>query len=274
MIDNIDQDVETTLVDDTQRRMNEEDMFGVNDLDGDKVVVDVSASEKVEQSVKVVGKETLIEIKVAKPKAITTAAKTVTTTGTRPKKKEIVMLEPFETPLPKPIISSQKPLQAKDKGKEKMVEPERHLKRKYHIMMDAEVVKNLEAQMQAELKKEERLARQKEEKANIALVAEWDNTQAMMDADCELVARLQEEEREELTIEEKSRLFVELMDKRHACQGISEAKVRPLSGKDPLVIVVADTERISRMCCGSALSAYALKHPSRNQLISGHSGSS
>nr|GEZ37474.1 hypothetical protein [Tanacetum cinerariifolium] len=104
-----------------------------------------------------------------------------------------------------------------------MVEPERHLKRKYHIMMDAEVVKNLEAQMQAELKKEERLARQKEEKANIALVAEWDNTQAMMDADCELVARLQEEEREELTIEEKSRLFVELMDKRHACQGISEA---------------------------------------------------
>nr|GFC27078.1 hypothetical protein [Tanacetum cinerariifolium] len=33
-------------------------------------------------------------------------------------------------------------------------------------------------------------------------------------ADCELAARLQEEEREELTIEEKSRLFVELMDKR------------------------------------------------------------
>nr|GEX06090.1 hypothetical protein [Tanacetum cinerariifolium] len=36
----------------------------------------------------------------------------------------------------------------------------------------------------------------------------------MMDADCELVARLQEEERGELSIEEKSRLFVELVDKR------------------------------------------------------------
>nr|GFB01806.1 hypothetical protein [Tanacetum cinerariifolium] len=36
----------------------------------------------------------------------------------------------------------------------------------------------------------------------------------MMDADCELAARLQEKERKELTIEEKSRLFVELMDKR------------------------------------------------------------
>nr|GFB66165.1 hypothetical protein [Tanacetum cinerariifolium] len=35
MTDNIDQDVEITLVDDIQGRMNEEDMFRVNDLDGD-----------------------------------------------------------------------------------------------------------------------------------------------------------------------------------------------------------------------------------------------
>nr|GEU40633.1 hypothetical protein [Tanacetum cinerariifolium] len=56
MIDNIDQDIEITLVDDTQGRMNEEDMFRVNDLDGDEVVVDVSSGEKVDQSVKVVEK--------------------------------------------------------------------------------------------------------------------------------------------------------------------------------------------------------------------------
>ncbi|GKA24178.1 hypothetical protein Tco_0710211 [Tanacetum coccineum] len=36
----------------------------------------------------------------------------------------------------------------------------------------------------------------------------------MMDANYELAARLQEEEKEELTVEEKSRLFVELMNKR------------------------------------------------------------
>nr|GEW72673.1 hypothetical protein [Tanacetum cinerariifolium] len=48
MIDGIDQDVKITLVDKAQERMNKEDMFGVNDLDGD---------------------ETLIEIKAAKPKA-------------------------------------------------------------------------------------------------------------------------------------------------------------------------------------------------------------
>nr|GEY12087.1 hypothetical protein [Tanacetum cinerariifolium] len=253
MIDNIDQDVEITLVDDTQGRMNEEDMFGVNDLDDDEVVVDVLASKKVEQSVKVVKKEvstadpvttagevvttvgikvtaaattpqiskdeltlakTLIEIKEAKSKVVTTAAKIVSAAGTRPKKKGIIMQEPSETPLPKPIYSSQKPSQVKDKGKGKIVEPKRILKRKDQIMMDEEVSRNLEAQMQAKLEKEERLARLKEEETNIALVAEWDNTQAMMDADCELAARVQEEEREELSIKEKSRLFVELMDKR------------------------------------------------------------
>nr|GEX92116.1 retrotransposon protein, putative, unclassified [Tanacetum cinerariifolium] len=222
MIDNIDQDVEITLVDNIQGRMNEEDMFGVNDLDRDEVVMDVSASEKAEHSVKVVEKEvstadpvtttgeivttadvkvttaattlqiskdeitlaqTLIEIKAAKHKAITTAATIVT-------------------------------IAAKEKGKGKMVEPERPLKRKDQIMMDEEVAKNLEAQMQAELEEEERLARLKEEETNVALVAKWDNTQAMMDAYCKLAVRLQEKEREELIIEEKYGLFVELMDKR------------------------------------------------------------
>nr|GEV64287.1 hypothetical protein [Tanacetum cinerariifolium] len=84
-----------------------------------------------------------------------------------------------------------------------MVDPKRPLKRKDQIMMDAKIAKNLEAQMQAKLEEGERLARLKEEETNIALVAEWDNTQTMMDVDCELAARLQEEERGELSIEEK-----------------------------------------------------------------------
>nr|GEY28672.1 hypothetical protein [Tanacetum cinerariifolium] len=107
--------------------------------------------------------------------------------------------------------------------------------------------KKLEAQMQAELEEENRLARLKEEETNIALVAKWDNTQAMMDADCEPAARLQEEEREELTIEEKSRLFVELMDKRkkHFARLRAE-KIRndddvtieatPISSKSPTIV--------------------------------------
>nr|GEV68148.1 putative reverse transcriptase domain-containing protein [Tanacetum cinerariifolium] len=57
MIDNIDQDVEITLVDETQEKMNEEEMFGVNDLDGDEVIIDAIASEEVEQSIKVTAGE-------------------------------------------------------------------------------------------------------------------------------------------------------------------------------------------------------------------------
>nr|GEW70179.1 hypothetical protein [Tanacetum cinerariifolium] len=74
--------------------------------------------------------------------------------------------------------------------------------------------KDKEAHIQAELEEEERLERQKEEEANIALIESWDNIQAVIDAGYELAARLQEEERGELTIEEKSRLFVELINKR------------------------------------------------------------
>nr|GEZ23228.1 hypothetical protein [Tanacetum cinerariifolium] len=126
-IDNIDQVIKITLVDESRGRMNEEDMFGVNDLDGNEVVVDVSASKKVEQSVKVVEKEvsiadpvtagievttaattpqiskdeltlaqTLIEIKAAKPKVITTAATTFTAANKRPNEKGIVMQEPLK----------------------------------------------------------------------------------------------------------------------------------------------------------------------------------
>ncbi|GJZ41461.1 retrovirus-related pol polyprotein from transposon TNT 1-94, partial [Tanacetum coccineum] len=67
------------------------------------------------------------------------------------------------------------------------------------------------SQLQAELEEEERLTKQREEDANIA---EWDDVQAMMDADYELATRLQAEEQGELTIEEKSKMFIKLMDKR------------------------------------------------------------
>nr|GFA43226.1 hypothetical protein [Tanacetum cinerariifolium] len=60
----------------TLGRMNEEDMFRVNDLDGDEVTVDAIVGEEVEHSTKVAEKEvstvdpvTTTEIKAAKPKA-------------------------------------------------------------------------------------------------------------------------------------------------------------------------------------------------------------
>ncbi|GJX39262.1 hypothetical protein Tco_0252565 [Tanacetum coccineum] len=148
--------------------------------------------------------QTLKEIKAAKPKAIKTAV-------TRPKARGVIVQEPSEfTTTTSPSQPSQLP-QAKDKGKAKMVEPEKPLKKKDQILIDEEIAQRLQEELQAELEEEERLARQKEEDANIA---EWDNVQAMIDADYELAARLQAQEQEELTIEERSKMFVELMDKR------------------------------------------------------------
>ncbi|GJU62242.1 putative ribonuclease H-like domain-containing protein [Tanacetum coccineum] len=76
-----------------------------------------------------------------------------------------------------------------------------------------------------ELEEEERLAREREEDANIA---EWDDVQAVMDADYELAARLHTQEQEELTIKERSKMFVELMEKRkkHFTRLIAEEQRR------------------------------------------------
>ncbi|GKF54429.1 hypothetical protein Tco_0161339, partial [Tanacetum coccineum] len=72
--------------------------------------------------------QTLTEIKAAKPKAITSAA--TTTTTTRPKAR----------------------------GVAKMVEPEKPSKKKDQIAMDDEVARNLKAQLQAESEEEERIS--------------------------------------------------------------------------------------------------------------------
>ncbi|GJS61803.1 hypothetical protein Tco_0656587 [Tanacetum coccineum] len=64
------------------------------------------------------------------------------------------------------------------------------------------------------VKKLEKKRRQKEEEANIALIESFENTQAMMDADFQLAQQMLTEKQEHLSIEEKSKLFVELLEKR------------------------------------------------------------
>ncbi|GJW64573.1 hypothetical protein Tco_0116457 [Tanacetum coccineum] len=181
-IADIDADAEVTLMDETQGRSDDNLMFDTNEL---------------------TLAQTLIEIKAAKLKAVTTAATTVTPVSTRPKAKGIVFHDQEEqAPASIQRVSPSQPSQAKDKGKSKMVEPKKPLKKKDQIAFDEEVARNLEAQLQAELEEEERLARQKEEEANIALIESWDNTQAMMDADFQLCQQMQAKEQEQLSIEE------------------------------------------------------------------------
>ncbi|GJX81828.1 hypothetical protein Tco_0331309 [Tanacetum coccineum] len=60
---------------------------------------------------------------------------------------------------------------------------------------------------------EERIAREKQE-ANVALVEEWNDIQAKIKADQLLAERLQAREQEELKIDERAKLFQQLLEKR------------------------------------------------------------
>ncbi|GKE20560.1 hypothetical protein Tco_1432072, partial [Tanacetum coccineum] len=131
----------------------------------------------------------------------------------------------FRTTTSSPQASQ--PSKTKDKGKAIMIEPEVPLKRKDQVALDEEMARNPEAQLQAELIEEEKIARKKEEEANIALIESWENTQAIMKAE-----RLQTREQEELTDEEKAKLFMEFMEKRRkhfAALRAQEKRNRPTS---------------------------------------------
>ncbi|GJZ21318.1 hypothetical protein Tco_0558357 [Tanacetum coccineum] len=174
--------------------------------------------------------QTLIEIKAAKPKAVTTAATTITTVvaSTRPKAKGIVFHDQEEQASAfTPIVSSSQLPQAKDKGKGKMVEPEKPLKKKDQIALDEELALRLHAKEQAELEKE-RVAQ--EEASRAAIIEELDSIQAMIEADEQLAARLQAEEQEQFSIEEKSRMLVEMIAERKkffAAQRAAEQRSKP-----------------------------------------------
>ncbi|GKD78785.1 hypothetical protein Tco_1341406, partial [Tanacetum coccineum] len=166
-IADINADEDITLVND----QDDADMFGVNDLNGDEVIVDnvdvVKTAEEIvnaaDTTVSTASYNTLAKLKSAKPKAdkvviqepkqgtttttltTTTAATIITTASLRPKAKGI------------------------DKGKGKMdkSEPVKKMSKKDLLRLDEE----LSFKLQAKKEEEERLAREKAqqiEEANIA----------------------------------------------------------------------------------------------------------
>nr|GEV70468.1 hypothetical protein [Tanacetum cinerariifolium] len=188
-IEDIDQDADIALVDEARGRMHGADMFGVDDLECNEVFVDVrekivekevSTADPVTTTGEVVTAasveesaapttattadvddeltltKTLIAIKAAKPNVISTAATTVTTAITTPRGKGIVFHEQVQAHIP--TVSS-----SKDKGKAKMIEPKKPLKKKDQIALDEELVRKLEAGMKAYIEEEERIAREKDE---------------------------------------------------------------------------------------------------------------
>ncbi|GJX59386.1 hypothetical protein Tco_0290776 [Tanacetum coccineum] len=169
-IADLDADAEVTLIDETQERYDEEMLFNIqDDLQGEEVVAEkevaekeVSATDPVTTAGEVVTTasatttvdeltlaQTLIEIKVAKPKAVTTTATTITIaiSSTRPKAKGIIFHDQEEQASAfTPIVSSSQPPQAKDKGKGKTIEPEKPLKKKDQIALDEELAFRLHAE--------------------------------------------------------------------------------------------------------------------------------
>nr|GEX13438.1 hypothetical protein [Tanacetum cinerariifolium] len=173
-----------------KKRVHDADMFGVNDLEGNEVFVDVrekiiekevSTADPVTATGEVVTAasvkhsvvpttittadvddeltlaKTLISIKAAKPKVILIAI-------TTPRAQGIVFHEQVQAHIP--TVSS-----LKDKGKAKMIEPEKPLKKKDQIALDEEVERKLEAEMRAKIEEEERIVREKDE-ANRAVIKE------------------------------------------------------------------------------------------------------
>nr|GEU31496.1 hypothetical protein [Tanacetum cinerariifolium] len=198
MIDNIDQDIEITLVNESQGRMNEEEMFEANDLDGDEVIVDATAGEKVEQSTKVAEKEVSTADPVITAGEVVTTAEDVeaTTAATTPQisKDELILAQTLIE------IKAAKP-----KAREVIVqEPS-----KFRTTSSSQP-----SQLpQAKDKEEERITREKDE-ATIAMIEQWDKVQAKINADLELAQKLQTKEQEQLTDAEKARLFMEFLEKR------------------------------------------------------------
>nr|GEV13873.1 ribonuclease H-like domain-containing protein [Tanacetum cinerariifolium] len=153
MIEEIDQNAEIALDDETHGMTNDDKMFGVDDLPREEVVMDTKTSEHEEQ---------IIE-DVSTAELVTTAGEVVTTTvkdsaapTTDVTEDEITMAQALAA------LKSIKP-KVVDKGKANMIEPEVPIKKKDQMRIDEEYAKKLEAEEQEAT----RLSRaQQDEEAN------------------------------------------------------------------------------------------------------------
>ncbi|GJV83480.1 putative ribonuclease H-like domain-containing protein [Tanacetum coccineum] len=203
----IDDDEDITLVNDQIDA--DAKMFDVDTLTGDEVLAEqVVAAKDVNLSVdEVTLAQALAALKSAKVQEkgdVIKEPSVPVSTVTASTKDSAATTTTATIPTPRKGI---------DKGKGKMVEPEKPMKKKELIRLDEEIASKL----QAEFDEEVRLAREKAEKeqeANVALTEEWDDIQAKIEADHELAQRLQAQEQEELSDAEKATLFVQLLEKR------------------------------------------------------------
>ncbi|GJR20472.1 hypothetical protein Tco_0968999 [Tanacetum coccineum] len=118
------------IVDETQGRLDDAEMFDTYDLYGDEVIVDMAVVTTADEGV------TAAKIDEFTPTTVTTAT---TTTTTRPKARGVVVQEPSEFRTTTSSPQASQPSKTKDKGKAIMIEPEVPLKRKDQVALDEEM---------------------------------------------------------------------------------------------------------------------------------------
>ncbi|GJV05412.1 putative ribonuclease H-like domain-containing protein [Tanacetum coccineum] len=191
-INAIDADEDITLV--SVQDDADKEMFDVGTLNGEEVFVAGKNENVVEEVVNAAQVSTAATTVTITTEEITFAQALADLNSTKPKAKGIAFREPGQR-------------------ERNLVEPKKPLKKKDQLKLDEEIAFKLKA----EINEEEIIARAEEEKideANIALTKEWDDIQAKFKADHEMAQRLQAGEQEELSIEEKAKLFQQLLEKR------------------------------------------------------------
>nr|GEZ40248.1 hypothetical protein [Tanacetum cinerariifolium] len=151
---------------DDNEDLDDEQMFDVNNLQGEEVLVQEDVASEVNAASILTTDSAAATMTVDE---VTLAQALIEIKSTKPKSKGIVLQEPSESRTTT-TISLKK---SQDKGKGIMVEEHVKLKKKDQIMLNEEVALNLKAKLQAEFDKEQRLASEKtqqEEEANIALI--------------------------------------------------------------------------------------------------------
>ncbi|GJX43093.1 hypothetical protein Tco_0259769 [Tanacetum coccineum] len=190
-IDDIDADVEITLVDETQGRHDDDLMFDTGVLNDEEVFARQDMAEK--------------EVSTADP--VTTAGEVVTTANI-----EVSTTSPTAATITNVELTLAQTL-AELRSARPKIKGVLLCKKPLKFKFDEEV----------------RLAREKD-KANVALIEEWNDIQEKIEADQLLAKRLQAREQEELTIEERAKLFQQLLEKRRkffAAKRVEEKRNKP-----------------------------------------------
>nr|GEU64041.1 hypothetical protein [Tanacetum cinerariifolium] len=197
-----------------ERSLKTMPMFEKGDIDDDFDDID----DMVDEAMKNVERYTVNACGVVNTAntEVSAASASVTTAGMRSEKakeKGVPFRYVEESARPKTILPTINP---KDKGKGIMQEPKKPPKnpRKVQIQLDEELAKRMHEEEMAELEKRQSEISAAEEANKAAINQELDDIQDMIEADEQMAVRLQSEEQEQFTIEEKSRMLVEIIAKR------------------------------------------------------------